>query len=58
MGEGQLDSFTDFLLLHVETTDIGVRDVRFLIGAEHSNRGVGLRGQDIDESIGVAVESD
>lgn len=58
MGERQLDSFADLLLLHVETTNIGVRHVGLLVGTQHSDGGIGLRREDIDEGVGMAVEGD
>ena len=56
VGEGQLDCLTNLLFLHVQATDVGVRHIRLLIGSQHGDGRVGLRGQDVDEGIGVAVE--
>lgn len=58
LSERQLDSLTDFLLLHIQTTNIRVSDVRLFVGAEHGDRGVGFGRQDVDESIGMAMKSD
>ncbi len=58
MGEGQLYSLADLLLLDVEATNVGVRDVRPLGIREQGDGGVRLWGQGIDDRVGVAVEGD
>lgn len=58
MGERELDGLADFLLLHVETTNVGVGHVGLFVGAEHGDGGVSFGGEDVDEGIGVAVEGD
>lgn len=58
MCQGQLHGLTDLLLLHVQTTDIGVCHVGLLVGAQHGNRGIGLGRENVDEGIGVSVEGD
>src|SRR5690606_5339014 len=42
MCEWQFNSFPDLLLLHVQTTNIGIGNVRLLILSEHGNRRIGL----------------
>jgi hypothetical protein len=49
--KGQLDSFSDFLLLHVQSSDISVRNVWLLVCTKHSNGGVCLWGKDVDERV-------
>lgn len=56
--QGQLDCLSDLLFLHVHSSDISVCHIRLLILAQHRNRRVGLRRQDIHESVGVAVQRD
>lgn len=58
MRQRQLDSLPNFLLLHVQTTNIGVCDIRLLAFAQHGNRGVSFRGENIDQGVGVTVEGD
>lgn len=56
MRQGQLDGLPDFLLLHIETTNISVCNIWLFVGTEHGDRGVSLGRQDIDEGVGVAME--
>lgn len=58
MCQGKFNSLPDLLLLHIHTTDISVCHVGLLIFAQHRNRRVGLGRQDVNESVGVTVESD
>ena len=58
MREWQLDSLSDFLLLHVQPTDICIGNVRFLINAQHCDGRVGFRREDVDQRVGVTVERD
>ncbi len=49
--QGQLDRFSDFLFLHVQSTDIGISDIWLLVRAEHSYRRVGFGREDIDKRV-------
>jgi hypothetical protein len=51
LNEGQLDGFSDFLLLLIETTDIAVLDIRLLIGAQHGDARVGLGRENVNQRI-------
>ena len=51
MGEGQLDSFPNFLLLHVQSTNIGICHVGLLILPEHGDGRVSLGRKDVYEGI-------
>jgi hypothetical protein len=54
----QLDGLSNLLLLHVQTTNVGVSDIWLLILTQHSNRGVCFGRKDVDERVGVSVEGD
>lgn len=54
----QLHGLPDFLFLTVQTTNVRVLDVGFLVGAEHRNGRIGLWRKDIDECIRVTVQRD
>jgi len=56
--QGKFNSLPDLLLLHVHTTNISVCHIGLLIFAQHRNRRVGLGRKDVNESVGVTVESD
>lgn len=58
MRQRQLDSLSNLLLLHIQTTHVGVSDIWLLILTQHSNRGVCFRREDVDERVGVPVEGD
>lgn len=58
MCQRQLDSLSNLLLLHIETTNVGVGNIWLLILTQHSNRRVCFRGKDVDERVGVSVEGD
>lgn len=58
MGQGQFDGFSDFLFLHVQPTDIGICDVRLLIGTKHGDGRIGFRREDVDQGVGVAMKGD
>ena len=46
----------DLLLLLVAPANVVVRDVGLLVGAEHGDGGVGLRGEDVDHRVRVPVQ--
>jgi hypothetical protein len=56
--EGQLNGFPNLLLLHVQASDIGICDIGLLVLAKHGDGRVGLRWQDVNKGIRVAVEGD
>lgn len=56
--QGQLDCFSNLLLLHVQPTNICVRNIGLLMCAKHGNRRVGFWGENVNEGVGVTVESD
>lgn len=58
MCKRKLNSFPNLLLLHVQATNIGVRDIGLLVLTQHSNRRVSLRGQNVYQGIRVSVKSD
>lgn len=55
MGQGELDSLLNLLLLLVEASNILVGHVATLLHLHHRDAAVRLGGQDIHHSIGVAV---
>ena len=56
VGERQLHGLANFLLLDVHASDVGVLDVRLLIGAQHGDGGIGFRWQHVDQRVGVLVQ--
>lgn len=47
--QGKFHRLSNFLLLHVQTTHVGIRDIRLLICPEHGNRGISLGWQNVHE---------
>ena len=58
MSERELDSFSNFLLLHVESSNVGIRNIRLFMSAKHGYRRVGFWRQDVHKRIGVTMEGD
>eukprot|EP00760_Papus_ankaliazontas_P034685 PhM_4_TR738/c0_g1_i2/m.100043 len=58
VGQWQLDGLADLLLLDVEATDVGVRNVGLFGLWEHAHVAVGLWGQDGNAGAAGAVEPD
>lgn len=58
MRQRQLDRLPDLLLLHVQPAHVRIRHVGLLVLAQHRDAAVGFRGQDVDQSVGVAVQGD
>jgi hypothetical protein len=58
MCQWQLDSLPNLLLLHIQSTDVGVRDIWLFVLAEHGNGRVCLWRQNIDKGIGMTVQGD
>lgn len=56
VGEGELHRLPDLLLLDVKSTDISEAHIGPLVLAEQGNAAVGLRREDVDQRIGVAVK--
>ena len=57
LRQGKFNSFPDLLLLHVQPPHICVRDIGLFMSTKHGYRRVGLWRKNIDERVGMTMQS-